>query len=334
MRVLVAILVYVALCAGNAIPSIPKDNSHYVEGESRYIWMPDGKGELHFVDLQEKEDWSTFNATRNAAATQFWLFTRQNRNSRQLLVHNNANSVRNSNYRGNRPTNVIVHGWRQNGGDRMNIDITSALLDLGDFNVIVIDWRGVAGGSYSSAANQVPAIGNHVGNFIQWIFNNFGGNFNQLHLIGFSLGAHIVGNAGRALGGRPARVTGLDPAGPSWRSNSNRLSTRAGRYVEAIHTDGNVLGIFIPVGHADFYPNGGQHFQPGCSDNTCSHGRSHQFFASSVRTNHFVGVLCRNHNEANLGTCNSNTQFRMGNGNFGKRGSGIYALRTGSSWPF
>lgn len=90
----------------------------------------------------------------------------------------------------------------------MNIDITSALLDLGDFNVIVIDWRGVAGGSYSAAANQVPAIGNHVGNCIQWIFNNFGGNFDQLHLIGFSLGAHIVGNAGRALGGRPIRVTG------------------------------------------------------------------------------------------------------------------------------
>lgn len=133
---------------------------------------------------------------------------RRNRNSHQLLVHNNANSVRNSNYQGNRPTNVIVHGWNQNGGDRMNVDITSALLDLGDFNVIVVDWRGVAGGSYLSAANQVPAIGNHVGNIIQWIFNNFGGNFDQLHLIGFSLGAHVVGNAGRALGGRPIRVTG------------------------------------------------------------------------------------------------------------------------------
>lgn len=133
---------------------------------------------------------------------------RRNRNSHQLLVHNNANSVRNSNYQGNRPTNVIVHGWNQNGGDRMNVDITSALLDLGDFNVIVIDWRSVAGGSYFSAANQVPAIGNHVGNVIQWIFNNFGGNLDQLHLIGFSLGAHIVGNAGRALGGRPIRVTG------------------------------------------------------------------------------------------------------------------------------
>lgn len=116
--------------------------------------------------------------------------------------------MRNSNYQGNRPTNVIVHGWNQNGGDRMNVDITSALLDLGDFNVIVVDWRGVAGGSYFSAASQVPAIGNHVGNVIQWIFNNFGGNFDQLHLIGFSLGAHIVGNAGRALGGRPIRVTG------------------------------------------------------------------------------------------------------------------------------
>lgn len=38
-------------------------------------------------------------------------------------------------------------------------------------------------------------------------------NLDQVHLVGFSLGAHVVGYAGKYLRGRVARVTGLDPAG-------------------------------------------------------------------------------------------------------------------------
>ncbi|CAB3240376.1 unnamed protein product [Arctia plantaginis] len=42
MKLLVVLAAVTALCAGSAIPVVPGDNSHYVEGESRYIWMPDG----------------------------------------------------------------------------------------------------------------------------------------------------------------------------------------------------------------------------------------------------------------------------------------------------
>lgn len=61
------------MCAGSAIPVVPGDNSHYVEGESRYIWMPDGEGTPHLVDLQAEEN---LVEPRSGAQNAYWLFTR------------------------------------------------------------------------------------------------------------------------------------------------------------------------------------------------------------------------------------------------------------------
>lgn len=64
--------------------------------------------------------------------------------------------------------------------------------------------------------------------------------------------------------------TGLDPAGPFFPLNdtSSRLDTSDAEFVDVIHTDsgdlgGNELGMEEPIGHVDFYPNGGAD-QPGC----------------------------------------------------------------------
>ncbi|XP_022822284.1 pancreatic triacylglycerol lipase-like [Spodoptera litura] len=331
MKLLIVLATITALCAGSAIPVVPGDNSHYVEGESRYIWMPDGEGKPHLVDLHEPADERAI--ARNGANNQYWLFTRQNPNNAQVIVNGNANSIRNSNYRANRGLKVIVHGWNSNGNSQMNPLITSAFLAVQDVNVIVVDWRSLANSNYITASNGVPGIGQHLGNFLVWLINTGGGNWNNVHLVGFSLGAHVVGNAGRQAGGRPARVTGLDPAGPGWGGNSNALNRNAGQYVEAIHTDGGRLGIFDRIADGDFYPNGGRNPQPGCSNSDCSHGRAPDLFASSVRTNHFVGRQCSNIQQAQNNQC-SGSALNMGNGVISKRGNGIFGLRTGSSWPF
>ncbi|VVC95499.1 unnamed protein product [Leptidea sinapis] len=196
------------------------------------------------------------------------------------------------------PIKVLVHGWNSKGSSRMNPQIRDALLHVGDFNVIVVDWRRAAMGTYTTSVWSVPGIGQHLGWFLQFLFNNFGGNWNNLHLIGFSLGAHVIGNAGRTIGGRAGRLTGLDPAGPQWGRNSNAINRNDGVYVENIHTDGGLLGIFDPVGDVDFYPNGGRNRQPGCMLSTCSHSRGYELFAASVRYNHFNGRQCANLNDA------------------------------------
>ncbi|XP_045493353.1 uncharacterized protein LOC123692606 [Colias croceus] len=77
MKVLVALYLKkkgIIVCAGNAIPSKPGDNSHYVEGESCYVWIPDGEGVPRLVDLEEPADKSFLNA-RNGANNAYWLFT-------------------------------------------------------------------------------------------------------------------------------------------------------------------------------------------------------------------------------------------------------------------
>lgn len=75
-------------------------------------------------------------------------------------------------------------------------------------NIIVLDWRRLARAAYNTAVRGVPAIGQGLGQFLAFLNRVTGAPYNSMHLVGFSLGAHVVGNAGRELGGRVARITG------------------------------------------------------------------------------------------------------------------------------
>ncbi len=64
---------------------------------------------------------------------------------------------------------------------------------------------------------------------------------------------------------------GLDPAGPLFEGyhESVRLDKSDAHYVDVIHSNGESLmvgglGVWEPIGHVDFYPNGGR-AQTGCN---------------------------------------------------------------------
>lgn len=65
---------------------------------------------------------------------------------------------------------------------------------------------------------------------------------------------------------------GLDPAGPLFESQDPRarLDSSDAAFVDVIHSNGENLilgglGSWQPMGHVDFYPNGGR-MQKGCSN--------------------------------------------------------------------
>ncbi|KAK8784521.1 hypothetical protein V5799_009114 [Amblyomma americanum] len=94
----------------------------------------------------------------------------------------------------------------------------------------------------------------------------------RVHLVGFSLGAHAAGFCGRhfynSTQQQLGRITGLDPAGPLFENPNISLSSSDVTFVDVIHTNGGPIndlkfGRKNPMGHVDFYPNGGSD-QPGC----------------------------------------------------------------------
>ncbi|XP_050350365.1 pancreatic lipase-related protein 2-like [Nymphalis io] len=290
---------------------------------------------MHIVDLEEQLDTKLLDEIyRNPDDNQYLLYTRDNPRVPQTLRINNTIGVFFSKFDARKPTIVIVHGWLSDRNTNVNKALTDAFLRKSNVNVIVMEWKRLALSNYVTAAAGVPAVGRRLGQFLKFLHSVTRAPLETMHIIGYSLGAHLAGNAGRELGGRVARVTGLDPAGPLWNLNPDRLRSSDGVYVEAIHTDGGVLGqgIGSAVADADFFPNGGIS-QPGCLTSFCHHQRAWELFASSVTYDHFLGRQCSNKLQVSLNSCRGK-YFKMGNGDLRKRGSGLYRLNTGRRYPY
>ena len=86
------------------------------------------------------------------------------------------------------------------------------------------------------------------------------------------MGAHIAGFIGKITQQLTSltiyRITGLEPSRPMFYHQvvmeTNRLSSMDATLVDVIHTNSIQFGFPIPIGHIDFFVNGGK-TQPGCS---------------------------------------------------------------------
>ncbi|KAH0624905.1 hypothetical protein JD844_032806 [Phrynosoma platyrhinos] len=198
---------------------------------------------------------------------QILLYTRRNQNCAESFSdHNDYNLTASIHLNVTKKTIIVIHGYRPTGSPPVWIDkIKDLLLEREDVNIIIVDWnRGATTMNYPSAVSNAKKLVVILKNMIDQMLEN-GASLDSVYMIGVSLGAHVAGFVGKAYNGKIGRITGLDPAGPSFtgRLPHERLDFNDAQFVDVIHTDIDALGYRKPLGNIDFYPNGGTD-QPGC----------------------------------------------------------------------
>ncbi|TRY89750.1 hypothetical protein DNTS_000002 [Danionella cerebrum] len=211
-------------------------------------------------------------------------------------------------------TKVIVHGYRALGSKPSWVGgLAQALLREEDVNVLVVDWLYGASFAYNLVVENYKEVAVQISMLINHLTKS-GSLLESFHFIGVSLGAHVSGFVGTLFEGKLGRITGLDPAGPMFKSADpfDRLDSSDALFVEAIHTDSDYFGISIPVGHVDFFLNGGMD-QAGCARSRfasmygyviCDHMRAVHVYMSALNGScPLTGIPCSSYEEFLAGNC-------------------------------
>lgn len=234
------------------------------------------------------------------------------------------------------PTKVIVHGFGSSCSNVWVYEMRSALMSVEDCNIICVDWEnGATIPNYVRAAANTRLVGKQLAILLSGLEKYVNLSVRNVHMIGFSLGAHVAGFAGSELKNL-SRITGLDPAGPLFESQDRRarLDSMDAQFVDVIHSNGENLilgglGAWQPMGHVDFYPNGGR-MQKGCTNlfvgavsdmiwsanevygrSLCNHRRAYKFFTDSVSPKcQFPAVPCESYDHFLEGKCFPCQNFR------------------------
>ncbi|XP_042148477.1 pancreatic lipase-related protein 2-like [Ixodes scapularis] len=241
--------------------------------------------------------------------TAFLLYSRSNRQSPVTLDYKSgcANTTL-TQFDIRRPLVIVVHGWLRNSNTAYLPETKDALLEKEDLNVILVDWRGGASQlNYIQSSGDTALVGRQISVLVQGLMKSYPDALkaSDVHAIGHSLGAGVVGFFGKhfknSTGTLIGRISALDAAAPLFADTSVYVSHRDAVFVDAIHTSGGnktifkEFGIYNPIGHVDFYVNGGRK-QPGCSlfSLFCSHRGSLLYYLESLTNDHcnFTSTPC------------------------------------------
>jgi len=286
------------------------------------------------VDVQlEEEITPSFDAVQDVV---FILHTR-NYPTGQIVNIDDMSTVRSSYFSSSRRTKVLIHGMFGDRYNPTNTLIYPAYLQAGDFNVFVVDWG--LGASTDVIVNGIAA-GVAIARFLDNLNNDGLLNFNDLTLVGHSMGAHVAGFAAKNVSGRINTIIGLDAANiGNINDPTTRLDSSDAEYVELIQTEILFIAMSVPVGHANFYPNGGMN-QPACGgDFECNHMKAIDYFAESLRTypSQFYAQSCSSMDQMRDNACPTTpTRYLMGGepSNYAHGLRGIFRVPVNAQAPY
>ncbi|XP_028292290.1 phospholipase A1 member A isoform X2 [Gouania willdenowi] len=255
--------------------------------------------------------WQEYRQYRANLQVQYLLLTRRNPDCAQKFEWESL-TKETSLFNLFSPTKVIIHGALGSRPSWVK-DLSQALLRAQDVNVVVVDWVYGASFAYNLVVENYKEVAVQISVLINEM-QKYGCKLETFHFIGMSLGAHVAGFVGTLFEGKIGRITGLDPAGPMFKGADtyDRLDPSDAQFVDAIHTDSDYFGISIPVGHVDFFLNGGKD-QTGCARSRfptmygyviCDHMRALHVYQSSLNGScPLVGVPCQSYEEFLKGRC-------------------------------
>ncbi|XP_059470013.1 pancreatic lipase-related protein 2-like [Neocloeon triangulifer] len=274
----------------------------------------------------------------------FYLYTRETQNDPDLIDVNDPMSLVASHFNVKNPTKVVIHGF---GGGRNlspSPDMREAYFIRGEYNIIIVDYGTLVKEPCLSQIGWGPRFcARCIAQLLYYLDQVSGTPPDSLHLVGYSVGAHIAGLAANYINfGKIGRITGLDPSVVFYQgSNSSRdLDASDAHFVDIIHTGAGILGQWGPNGHADFYVNGGTS-QPGCGGTifqtlSCDHTKVTPYFIESIITEKgFYASRCANFFSYLFGLCESkDSDYILMGEDCPHSARGEYYLTTNANPPF
>ncbi|XP_055386436.1 lipase member H-A [Condylostylus longicornis] len=279
---------------------------------------------------------------------QFYLYTRRTQEVPEFLDVLDDNALFFTHFNPTHPTKIIIHGF---GGGRNlspSPNIREAYFSIGEYNIIIVDYGNAVKEPCLSQMDWSPRFGSLcIAQLVKYLNRHPRGvRPDDLHFIGYSVGAHIAGLVANYLTpqeGKIGRITGLDPtiffyAGTN---NSRDLDPGDAHFVDVLHTGAGILGQWHSTGHADFYVNGGTS-QPGCASASlfqtlaCDHTKVTPYFIESITTQvGFYAGPCPNLFTYLIGWCEPKpSDYVLMGEHVSKKARGVYYVTTNPSPPY
>ncbi|KNC26383.1 Vitellogenin-3 [Lucilia cuprina] len=213
----------------------------------------------------------------------------------------------------NKKVVILATGWTTTVNETDTIDVFAKAYNCrGDVNFVAVDAASFVDTLYTWSAFNTEDLGMNIAEGLKQLIKIV--PVQNIHLIGHSLGAHIMGSAGRNFqlmtGMSIPRITGLDPAKPCFNEGETLSGLLRGDadFIDVIHSNPGVLGKRDPMGDIDFYPGGLDPLPTGCLSVVCAHARAWEYFAETVYPGNefnFIGARCSSLTRLREGKCPS-----------------------------